>query len=73
MDSLKTVDIMLVKLDRPLKPKPAPQPKPLKSYVSKSCCASVDTGRLSDELTDLLKESPKPLVHIAKRKVRRSR
>jgi hypothetical protein len=58
---------MLVDLhNRKLRPKPESQPKPLKPYVSKSYCVSVDKGRLSDEITDLLRCATKPLVHSVK-------
>jgi hypothetical protein len=64
---------MLVRLERPLRPKPEPAPKPLRPYMSKACVTIVDKGRLSDEITDLLKSSAKSIVHVCKRRVRRRR
>jgi hypothetical protein len=59
---------------RKLKPKPKLPPKPLKPYVAKtSACVVISDHRLSDETTDLLKDSPRAVIRVAKIPKERSR
>jgi hypothetical protein len=65
---------MLVKLKHPLKSKPEPIAKPLKSYMAPaSRCATIGGNPDRDELVAILRDSPKLDWHVCKRKVRRRR
>jgi hypothetical protein len=66
---------MLVNLhNRILKSKPEPPPKALKSYMAPSSrCVTIGGNPDLDEMLAILKEKPKLVWHVAKRRVRRAK